>query len=235
MSKVIVTRNLVKTFEEGRVIALDNVNLNIEEGEFIAIMGPSGSGKSTLLNMIGALGTPTSGEVIVDGINLSKVRSLDEVRAKKIGFVFQLHNLLPVLTARENVEIPMFGQGLSNKERVRKAEELLKMVNLEDRSDFVPTKLSGGERQRVAVARALANNPKIILADEPTGNLDSKSGDEIAHVFQTLNKDGQTIILVTHDKEIASHANVVNHMIDGKIIDKQETERNSQKTKTLSM
>ncbi len=225
MSKVIVTRNLIKTFEEGRVIALDNVNLEIEEGEFIAVMGPSGSGKSTLLNMIGVLDNPTSGEVIIDGINLSEVKSLDEIRAKKIGFVFQLHNLLPVLTARENVEIPMFGLGSSNQERIMKSEELLEMVGLEDRSDFLPTKLSGGERQRVAIARALANNPKIVLADEPTGNLDSKSGDEIAHLFQYLNKNGQTIVLVTHDREIASHANFVNHMTDGKIVESGGTKK----------
>lgn len=225
MSKVIVMKSLVKTFEEGRVIALDNVNLDIEKGEFIAIMGPSGSGKSTLLNMIGALDSPTSGSVIVDGVNLSEVRSLDEVRAKKIGFVFQLHNLLPVLTARENIEIPMFGLGFSNKERVRKSEELLKMVALDDRSDFLPNKLSGGERQKVAIARALTNNPKIVLADEPTGNLDSQSGNEIAHLFQNLNKDGQTIVLVTHDKEIASYANIVNYMRDGKIVDMREKQK----------
>jgi ABC-type lipoprotein export system ATPase subunit len=225
MSKVIVTKNLVKTFEEGRVIALNDVNLDIEEGEFIAIMGPSGSGKSTLLNMIGGLDRPTTGNVILDDVDLSKVKSLDEIRAKKIGFVFQLHNLLPVLTARENVEIPMFELRLSNKERVRKAEELLKMVALGDRLDFLPTKLSGGERQRVAIARSLANNPKIILADEPTGNLDSQSGDEIAHLFQKLNKKGHTIVLVTHDREIASHANVIYYMKDGEILDVHRTNK----------
>ena len=219
MNRIITTKNLVKTFEEGRVKALNGVNLEVREGEFIAIMGPSGSGKSTLLNMIGALDRPTSGKVTVDGVNLSKVKNLDEIRAKKIGFVFQLHNLLPVLTARENVEIPMFELGLSNKERVRKAEELLKLVGLEERLDFVPTKLSGGERQRVAIARALANTPKIILADEPTGNLDSASGDRVVHLLQRLNKEGQTIILVTHDKEIAAHAKKVYRMKDGKILD----------------
>jgi len=218
MNKMVITKNLVKTFEEGRVKALDGVNLEVREGEFITIMGPSGSGKSTLLNIIGALDRPTSGKVTVDGVDLSKVKNLDEVRAKKIGFVFQLHNLLPVLTARENVEVPMFELGLSHKERVRRAKEFLRLVGLEERLDFVPTKLSGGERQRVAIARALANNPKIILADEPTGNLDSKSGDEVVQLLQKLNKEGRTIILVTHDEEIAAHANVIYHMRDGKIL-----------------
>lgn len=221
MSKLIVIENLVKAFEEGKVKALDNVNLGIEEGEFIAIMGPSGSGKSTLLNMIGGLERPTAGKVILDDVDLSKVKNLDAIRAKKIGFVFQLHNLIPVLTARENVEIPMFELRLSNQERVRKAEDLLRMVALGDRLDFLPAKLSGGERQRVAIARSLANNPKIILADEPTGNLDSQSGDEIAHLFQELNKKGHTIVLVTHDKEIASYTNIIYNMKDGKILDAQ--------------
>lgn len=219
MGKTIIeVRNLVRTFEEGRVKALDGVNLEVREGEFIAIMGPSGSGKSALLNVIGALDRPTSGKVTVDGVDLFKVKNLDEFRAKKIGFVFQLHNLLPVLTARENVEIPMFELGVSNKERIRKAEEFLKLVGLEERLEFVPTKLSGGERQRVAIARALANNPKIILADEPTGNLDSKSGDEVVHILQKLNRDGRTIILVTHDEEIAKHANIIYYMRDGTIL-----------------
>jgi len=218
MNKIIITKNLVKTFEEGRVMALNGVDLEVREGEFIAIMGPSGSGKSTLLNMIGALDRPTSGKVTVDGVDLSKVKNLDELRAKKIGFVFQLHNLLPVLTARENVEIPMFELGLPNKERVKKAEELLIQVGLKERLGFVPTKLSGGERQRVAIARALANDPRIILADEPTGTLDSVSGDEVVHIFQRLNAEGRTIILVTHDEEIAKHANRIYHIRDGKIL-----------------
>jgi len=215
---IIKTTNLIRTFEEGRVRAVNGVNLNVQKGEFIAIMGSSGSGKSTLLNLIGTLDKPTSGEVIVDNINLSTLKNLDEFRAKKIGFVFQLHNLLPVLTTCGNVEIPMFELGFSNKERTRRAENLLQEVGLGKRLDFMPTKLSGGERQRVAIARALANNPKIILADEPTGNLDSKSGDEIVHLFQELNKQGRTIVMVTHDEEIASHANTIYHMRDGKIL-----------------
>jgi len=226
VNKIVVAKSLVKTFEEGRVKALDGVNLEVREGEFIAIMGPSGSGKTTFLNILGALDRPTSGIVMVDGTDLSKVKNLDEVRAKKIGFVFQLHNLLPVLTARENVEVPMFELGLSNKERVRRAEEFLRLVGLEERIDFVPTKLSGGERQRVAIARALANNPRIILADEPTGNLDSASGDEVVHLLQKLNKEGRTIILVTHDEEIASHANVIYYMRDGKILKRRSAPAN---------
>ena len=217
MSELIVTENLVKTFEEGQIRALDNVNLVVQEGDFIALMGPSGSGKSTLLNMIGALDNPTSGKVIVDNVDLSKANNLDEIRAKKIGFVFQLHNLLPVLTASENVQIPMFELAIPNDERIRRAEDLLRAVGLGERLSYSPTKLSGGERQRVAIARALANNPKIILADEPTGNLDSKSGDEIAHLFQELNEKGRTIVMVTHDKEIALHAKVIHHLKDGKI------------------
>jgi ABC-type lipoprotein export system ATPase subunit len=219
MNKIITTKNLVKTFEEGRVKALNGVDLEVQEGDFIAIMGPSGSGKSTLLNMIGALDRPTSGKVMVDDTDLSKVKNLDEFRANKIGFVFQLHNLLPVLTACENVEIPMFELGLSNKERGKRAEELLGLLGLKERLDFVPTKLSGGERQRVAIARALANNPRIILADEPTGNLDSASGDEVVHILQKLNAEGRTIILVTHDEEIARHANLIYHIRDGKILE----------------
>lgn len=219
MNKIITTKNLVKTFEEGLIKALNGVHLEISEGEFIAIMGPSGCGKSTLLHILGGLDRPTSGEVVVDGIDLCKVKNLDSFRAKKIGLVFQLHNLIPVLTACENVQIPMFELKLSSKERNEKAEKLLALVGLEDRKDFVPTKLSGGERQKVAIARALANNPKITLADEPTGNLDSVSGNEIIRIFQRLNKDGRTIVLVTHDKEIAEHANIIYYMKDGKILE----------------
>lgn len=220
MAKTIIeARNLVRTFEQGMVKALDGVNLEVQEGDFIAIMGRSGSGKSTLLNMIGALDRPTSGKMIVDDTDLLKVKNLDEFRANKIGFVFQLHNLLPVLTARENVEIPMFELGLSNKERVKRAEELLGLLGLKERLGFLPTKLSGGERRKVAIARALANNPRIILADEPTGNLDSVSGDEVVHIFQKLNAEGRTIILVTHDEEIAAHANTIYRIRDGKILE----------------
>jgi putative ABC transport system ATP-binding protein len=219
MNKIITTKNLVKTFEEGQVKALNGVNLEVSEGEFIAIMGPSGCGKSTLLHILGGLERPTSGEVIVDAVDLRKVKNLDNFRAKKIGFVFQMHNLIPVLTTLENVQMPMFELKLSSKERTEKAEKLLNLIGLEDRANFVPPKLSGGQRQKVAIARALANNPKILLVDEPTGNLDSTSGHEIIQVFQALNKDGRTIVLVTHDKEIAEHVNIICYMKDGKILE----------------
>jgi len=219
MNKIITTKNLVKTFEEGQVKALNGVNLEVSEGEFIAIMGPSGCGKSTLLHILGGLERPTSGEVIVDAVDLRKIKNLDNFRAKKIGFVFQMHNLIPVLTTLENVQMPMFELKLSSKERTEKAEKLLNLIGLEDRANFVPPKLSGGQRQKVAIARALANNPKILLVDEPTGNLDSTSGQEIIQVFQALNKDGRTIVLVTHDKEIAEHVNIIYYMKDGKILE----------------
>lgn len=218
MDKIIDVKNLVKTFEQGLVRALNGVDLEVSENEFIAIMGPSGCGKSTLLHILGGLERPTSGEVVVDGINLSKAKNLDDFRARKIGFVFQMHNLIPVLTARENVQIPMFELKLSGKERNERAAKLLELVGLEDRADFVPPKLSGGQRQKVAIARALANDPHILLVDEPTGNLDSASGNEIIQIFQTLNKNGRTIVLVTHDKEIAERANIIYHMKDGQIL-----------------
>lgn len=220
MNKVIVeTKNLIKTFEEGRVRALDSIDLKILDGQFVVIFGPSGSGKSTLLNMMGAIDYPTEGQVIVDGVDIAKVRNLDKFRAKKVGFIFQLHNLIPTLTALENVMVPMFESELTVKERKEKAEELLKKVGLDKRLDSVPTKLSGGERQRVAIARALANNPRIILADEPTGNLDSVSSEEIFKVILDLNKKSQTIILVTHDPEMVERVNVVFHMKDGRILE----------------
>jgi len=221
LHRIISVKNLVKTFEEGFVKALNGVNLEVSEGEFIAIMGPSGCGKSTLLHVLGGLERPTSGEVVVDEVDLSKVRNLDNFRAKKIGFVFQMHNLIPVLTACENVQIPMLELKLPSKERKERAEKLLTLVGLEDRKDFVPTKLSGGQRQKVAVARALANDPKVLLVDEPTGNLDSASGHEVIQIFQRLNKDGRTIVLVSHDKDIAEHASVIYRMKDGKILEEK--------------
>jgi len=220
MNRIMSVKNLVKTFEGGHVRALNGVNLEVSEGEFIAIMGPSGCGKSTLLHVLGGLESPTSGEVSVDGVDLCKVKKLDSFRARKIGFIFQLHNLIPVLTARENVQMPMFELKLSSKEKNEKAEHLLRLVGLENRMDFVPPKLSGGQRQKVAIARALANDPRILLVDEPTGNLDSASGHEIIQIFERLNKDGRTIVLVTHDKEIAEHASNIYHMKDGQILEK---------------
>ena len=218
MEKLIIkTRNLIKTFEGGLIKALNGVSLEISEGQFVAIMGPSGCGKSTLLYILGGLDRPTSGEATVDNVDVCNAKNLDSYRATKVGFVFQMHNLIPVLTARENVQIPMMELNLSNTERSKKAANLLNLVSLEERADFVPTKLSGGERQRVAIARALANDPKILLADEPTGNLDSASGQEIIQTFEKLNKEGRTIVLVTHDKNVAEHADLIYHMKDGKI------------------
>jgi len=221
LDRIISTKNLVKTFEEGLVKALNGVNLEVFEGEFIAIMGPSGCGKSTLLHILGGLERPTSGEVVVDEVDLCKVRNLDNFRAKRIGFVFQMHNLIPVLTACENVQIPMLELKLSSKERKERAEKFLALVGLGDRKDFVPTKLSGGQRQKVAIARALANDPKVLLVDEPTGNLDSASSHEVIKIFQRLNKDGRTIVLVSHEKDIAEHASVIYHMKDGKILEEK--------------
>lgn len=190
--KIISARNLVKTFEGRWVKALNGVDLEIAEGEFVAIMGPSGCGKSTLIHILGGLEKPTSGEVVVDEVDLCKAKNLDSFRTRKVGIIFQMHNLIPVLTARENVQIPMFEAKTPMKEQDEKAEKLLKQVGLEDRADFIPAKLSGGQRQKAAIARALANDPRILLADEPTGNLDSVSGHDIIRVFQALNRNGKT-------------------------------------------
>jgi ABC-type lipoprotein export system ATPase subunit len=217
---IIETRELVKIYGENHagVRALDRVNLRVSPGELLAVMGPSGSGKSTLLNIIGALDLPTSGQVLVNGEDLAQIKNLDEFRSKTVGFVFQLHNLLPTMTARENVEIPMIGH-LSAAERKRRSEELLTLVGLEDRADHLPGQLSGGQRQRVAIARALANNPPIILADEPTGALDSVSGAELMQLLRELNqRQGVTVVVVTHDLGVARQTNRVVFMQDGRII-----------------
>jgi ABC-type lipoprotein export system ATPase subunit len=177
--KMVETHDLTKIYGDGdQVRALDGVTLAIEEGEMVAVMGPSGSGKSTLLNMLGGLDRPTEGRVLVNGQDLATVRSLDTFRAQTVGFVFQLHNLLPTLTAMENVEVPMRGQSIGHRARRERAHELLELVGLADRLDHLPSQLSGGQRQRVAIARALANRPRLVLADEPTGNLDTPAGEE---------------------------------------------------------
>ena len=219
--KIIVeTRDLVKIYGDGaEVRALNGVNLHIARREFASVMGPSGSGKSTLLNMIGALDRPTSGTVLVNGQDLAKVRNLDAFRARTVGFVFQLHNLIPTLTARENVEVPMQGQLISRQARHRRAIELLEMVGLAERMNHLPNMLSGGERQRVAIARALVNSPAIVLADEPTGDLDSQSGAEIIALMRRLNRElGTTFIIVTHDPAVARQTNRVLVMRDGRIV-----------------
>jgi ABC-type lipoprotein export system ATPase subunit len=218
---VVETHNLVKIYGDGAAVrALDNVDLIILKGEFLTVMGPSGSGKSTLLNMIGALDKPTQGQVVVNGEDLATIKDVDRFRARTVGFVFQLHNLLPALTARENVEVPMHGQGIGEQEMRQRAEHLLELVGLPDRMHHLPSQLSGGQRQRVAVARALANDPAIILADEPTGSLDTQSGGEIMDLLETINRgQGTTILIVTHDPKIARRTRRILTMRDGKIVD----------------
>jgi ABC-type lipoprotein export system ATPase subunit len=216
---LVETRDLTRIYGDGEEIrALDGVSLKVKRGELITVMGPSGSGKSTLLNMIGALDRPTNGEVFIDGHNLAKIRNKDTFRAKTVGFVFQLHNLIPTLTARENVEVPMMGQmGLST--RRRRSRELLELVDLGDRMRHLPNQLSGGQRQRVAVARALANNPLLVLADEPTGSLDTEAGRALMGLLREINRSqGTTFIAVTHDPAVARQTNRVVVMADGKIV-----------------
>jgi ABC-type lipoprotein export system ATPase subunit len=223
---VVETHALTKVYGDGAEIrALDSVDLTILKGEYLTVMGPSGSGKSTLLNMIGALDKPTSGQVIVNGEDLATIADVDRFRARTVGFVFQLHNLLPSLTALENVEVPMHGQSLGEGEMRERAEHLLELVDLADRMRHVPGQLSGGQRQRVAVARALANDPAIILADEPTGSLDTQAGSEIVDLLETINRDqGTTILIVTHDPRVARRTRRILTMRDGQIADDHQVE-----------
>lgn len=207
-----------KTFEGGLVTALDEVNLEIEAGSFVAITGPSGSGKTTLLNIVGAMDVPDTGEVSIDGELVSSGKELDSIRARKIGFVFQMHNLIPVLTARQNVEIPMLPRPLTSTERRARALQLLDEVKLKKRAESSVLGLSGGERQRVAIARALANSPPLLLADEPTGNLDSRTGEEVMGLLhEQRGRVGATLILVTHNEELCRGADQHIRMQDGKI------------------
>jgi putative ABC transport system ATP-binding protein len=219
-------KNVSKVYGEGtaKVVALDNVSFLVNEGDFIAIMGPSGSGKSTLLNIIGGLDHISSGEVILDG---ERIDSLDEnalvdIRRGKIAYVFQQYHLIPSLTALENVLLPLTFCGANNKDQ--KALGILKRVGLEKRAEHKPSQLSGGEQQRVAIARALVNDQSLILADEPTGNMDRKTGKEILALFDQLNKEGRSIIMVTHDPEIAGYAKEVVVLQDGQIVDKTNQE-----------
>ena len=219
-SVIVETRDLVKIYGDGpEVRALDGADMTICRGELVTVMGPSGSGKSTLLNMIGALDRPTSGQVIVNGEELTKVKNLDAFRAQEVGFVFQLHNLIPTLTALENVEIPLHGQA-RGRQRRKRAQELLALVGLIARAGHLPGQLSGGERQRVAVARALANQPAILLADEPTGSLDTTAGQGIMELLQKVNRErGMTIIVVTHDRKVARMTRRILTLEDGRIVD----------------
>jgi len=214
------TRELVKVFGEGHPIrALDGIDLRVRHGEFLAVMGPSGSGKSTLLNMLGALDRPTSGQIIFDGHDLSTVANLDRFRNQSIGFIFQLHNLIPTLNAVENVEVPLYEQPVSASERCRRAMEMLELVGLGDRAKHFPHQLSGGERQRIAIARAMINQPALILADEPTGDLDSVNSREIIDLMRDLNRRmGTTIIIVTHDPAVARRTDRILIMRDGRIV-----------------
>jgi len=225
VAEIIRVENVKKIYRMGdnEVRALDGVSLVVEEGEFLIVMGPSGSGKTTLLHLMGCLDKPTEGEIYIASTPVSKLNDpqLAKIRNKMVGFVFQQFNLLPRLTALENVELPMIYAGVPKAARRRKAKELLELVGLGDRLHHRPTQLSGGQMQRVAIARALANDPVVLLADEPTGNLDSKSGEEILKIFSGLNKRGQTIVIVTHDPEVARHGDRIVRMRDGKILSEE--------------
>ncbi len=223
MAEIIATKNLIKDYNLGKVKvrALNGVDLTIEAGEFVAIMGPSGSGKSTLMHIIGCLDSPTSGEYHLDGVLVSQMAKDDlaSIRNSKIGFVFQSFNLLPHLNILKNVELPLMYAGESLRERSRKAREILASVGLSDRLRHKPSELSGGQRQRVAIARAIVNNPAILLADEPTGNLDSQAGGDILEIFTQLHSQGNTVIIVTHDKAVAQRAGRIIRIMDGRIED----------------
>ncbi|MBI5679604.1 MAG: ABC transporter ATP-binding protein [Methanobacterium sp.] len=217
---IIQIKGLKKSFDNGKITALNGIDLNIKKGEFVSIIGPSGSGKSTILNMLGALDRGDEGFINVSGHDLNKTKDLSSFRSKEIGFIFQLHNLIPNLTVVENVEIPMYEGDLSNKEIRKKALKLLEYVELTDKVNRRPTELSGGERQRVAIARALANDPSIILADEPTGSLDSKTGQIILQRLREIHeKENVTLIVVTHDLSVANQAERIIRVLDGKIVE----------------
>ena len=214
---IIEIKGLKKSYDNGKIKALNGMDLEVKKGEFISIMGPSGSGKSSLLNMIGALDRADEGSIKVAGIDLMKTKKLYEFRSKEIGFVFQMHNLIPNLSVLENVQIPMFETKTSPKDMKKRALELLEAVNLGDKINQKPTKLSGGERQRVAIARALVNHPSIILADEPTGSLDSKTGEVILNLLKDLHsKENVTLVMVTHEPYVGNMAERIVTVLDGK-------------------
>ena len=214
-------RDVWKIYETRvQVEVLRGISLRIGQGEFVAIIGPSGSGKSTLMHVMGCLQCPTRGQIILEGVNVADLTEdeLAEVRGKKIGFVFQQFNLLPLKTAQQNVELPLVFQEVGGKERKKRAAEMLEQVGLEHRTEHLPSQMSGGEQQRVAIARALVGKPKIIFADEPTGNLDTKSSREIMSILKKLNGDGKTLIVVTHDPEIAKWADRTIRLLDGRVV-----------------
>lgn len=212
-------QNICKDYIQGKVPVpvLKNISLSVDTGEYLAIMGPSGSGKSTLMNVIGLLDHPTSGQFLLDGKPMQTCtdRMLSEIRNQKIGFVFQNFNLLPRQTALDNVALPLLYAGVGKKERTQRAKEALIRVGLEDRITFLPTQLSGGQKQRVAIARAIVNHPQLLLADEPTGALDTKSGEQVMELFHGLHEDGATIVMITHEREIAEHAQRILYIRDG--------------------
>lgn len=218
---ILELNHIFKEYNPDKLVVpvLKDVSLQVDEGEYVAIMGPSGSGKTTLMNIIGCLDRPTSGEFFLAGTDVSslKDKELSNLRLNSIGFVFQSFHLMPRETALENVSLPLSYAGIKKKERKERALKALARVGLEDRATFMPTQLSGGQKQRVAIARAMVNHPKLLLADEPTGALDSKSGAQIMELFQRLNEEGVTIVMITHDKNIALHAKRVYHIIDGEI------------------
>ncbi len=227
MENMIELRKIVRNFPLGNQVVkvLKGIDLTIKKNEYVALMGPSGSGKSTLMNLLGCLDTPTSGEYWLNGKDVARLtdNQLAEIRNKEIGFVFQTFNLLPRSTALENVALPLVYAGFSSKDRLARAEEVLTQVGLADRMDHRPNQLSGGQRQRVAVARAMVNKPSIILADEPTGNLDTKTSIEIMDLFSDIQKNGNTVILVTHEEDIAQHAKRIIRLRDGEV----ESDQNS--------
>ena len=220
-SEVIAIKNISKKYIMGDqlIAALKDVSLSIQHNEYVALMGPSGSGKSTLMNILGCLDTPTSGSYLLNGKEVSKMEDdeLAYIRNKEIGFVFQTFNLLPRLSSLENVALPLVYAGMNTAERTQRSEYVMELVGLKDRMDHKPNQLSGGQRQRVAIARALVNNPSIILADEPTGNLDTKTSYEIMNIFEEINSKGNTVILVTHEEDIAKHAKRIMRLRDGLI------------------
>ncbi len=227
---IIDLRNIYKDYMQDKmsVPVLKDIKLQVEEGEYVAIMGPSGSGKTTLMNIVGLLDTPTSGQYYLDEKDVTnlKEKELSKMRLNTIGFVFQSFQLMPRETAMDNVSLPLVYAGLKKKERYERARAALEKVGLADRTEFKPTQLSGGQKQRVAIARAVVNNPKLLLADEPTGALDSKSGRQIMELFRQLNDEGMTVVMITHDRKVAEQADRIVHIIDGEISeDKQEVER----------
>jgi putative ABC transport system ATP-binding protein len=225
MAAIIELRDVRKHFDDGNIRALDGVSLEVEDGDFVALTGPSGSGKSTLLNMIGALDVPDEGRIIIDGIDLSREKDLASFRGKTIGFVFQMHNLIPSLSALDNVQMPLLVRRMPRVERRRRAAKLLELVGLSGRMGNLVTTLSGGERQRVAIARALVNEPRILLADEPTGSVDTANSEKLIDLLEGISRErGMTLVVITHDPAVAARARKRVRIVDGKVVGRDETE-----------